>query len=241
MLTGVLMGPVVRRAVAALALALLASAWMVVAGAAPQALACDASSHCHAYAKNLNTATNHGIYGELNAHCLYQPANHNRATNEIWDTDSTENHWVEAGVSSGIDYHGVYRNKNWYWADLRPGYNYAEHDKSVTASTNHDYPVRIVFAGVETWDVIGENSFVYMGASTSNRATLVTGLAGTEYWGSSTSGIRDQGNIYSLERKSSGNTWYLWGGNAKPVDNGSNHYITDHYVTGSHTYWNGPC
>ena len=236
------MALVVRRAALVLTLALPTSAWMIIAGAVPQASACDQNSHCYAEAQNFNTNTNHGVYGILNVHCLYEPNNGNFANIEMWDVNSSGNNWVEAGIKSGVDYHGVYRNKNWFWADKRPGYNYSEHDSSVTASTDTNYSTEIQFAGNNEWDVYGENSFVQYGTSTSNSATLVQGLEGTEYLGSSTSGIRDIGNIYNLERKSSSNTWYFWGGNAQNYDLGTGNYINGHYDTSaSHEYWSGPC
>ena len=233
---------VVRRTAVVLALALPASAWMIIAAAAPQASACSQSSHCYAEAVNFNTNTNHGVFGALNVHCLYQPNNGNRASTEIWDTDSGCHNWVEAGISSGVDYYGVYRNKNWFWADKRPGYNYSEHDKSVTASTDTTYSTQIEFAGNGTWNVYGENSFVLYGTSTSNSATIVQGIGGTEYEGGSTSGIRDIGDVYNLERKSSSNTWYFWDTNAGNQNLGTGNYINGHYdMSTSHEYWNGPC
>src|SRR5215470_6164707 len=91
-----IMAPAARRVNVVLALALPALAWMTIAGAAPQASACDNSSHCYAQATNLNTNTNHGVYGEINVHCLYQPNNGNQARAEIWDTSSGGTYWIEA-------------------------------------------------------------------------------------------------------------------------------------------------
>jgi uncharacterized membrane protein len=70
-----IMAWVVKRTAVVLALALPTSAWMIIAVAAPQALACDNNSHCYAVAYNSNTNANHGIYGQLNVHCLYEPDN----------------------------------------------------------------------------------------------------------------------------------------------------------------------
>jgi len=237
-----IMVPAVKHSAVVLAVAFTASAGLTIMGAVPQASACSLSAHCYAEAVNQNTATNHGVYGEVNVHCLYQPNNGNQARAEIWDVDSSGNNWIEAGVISGVDYNGTYRNKNWVWADKRPGSNYFEHDKSVTASTDTSYPTEIVFAGSNTWDIYGENSFVLYGTSTSNSATLITGIGGTEYEGGSTSGIRDIGHVYNLERESSSNTWFSWGGNALNEDLGSGHYISSSYNSGgSYETWSGPC
>lgn len=231
----------VRRTAAVLAVALPVLAWTIV-GAVPQASACDSSNHCWALAINSNTTTNHGIYGQLYVHCLYQPDNGNRNTNEIWDVDSGANNWVEAGITSGVDYHSTYRDKNWFWADKRPGYSYSEHDFSTTASTDTKYRTKIEFAGSDTWYIYGNGNYSQYGTSTNNSATLVQGEGGTEYWGSSTSGIRDEGSVYSLERKSSSNTWYNWGTHAANHDLGTGNYIRGSYDTStSHESWTGPC
>jgi hypothetical protein len=236
-----IMAPAAKRMNVVLVLALPALAWMIIAGAAPEASACSASSHCYAEATNLNSNTNHGVYGEIDVHCLYQPNNGNQARAEIWDATSSASNWIEAGIISGVDYNGAYRNKAWVWADQRPGYNYSEHDMSVTANTDTSYSTEIVFAGSNTWDIYGENSFVQFGTSTNNTATLVTGHAGTEYEGGSGSGIRDIGNIYNIQRESSSNVWYSWGGNAVNQDLGSGNYIAGSYLSGSHESWSGPC
>src|SRR5262249_17026676 len=238
------MASTVRRTALVLGLALPVSSWMIILAAVPQASACsdsNSSNHCYAIAENFNTNTNHGVYGEINVHCLYQPNNGNQARAEIWDTSSGGTYWIEGGVISGVDYNGAYRNKAWVWADQRPGFNYSEHDKAVTANTDTTYPTEIIFAGSGTWDVYGENSFVLFGTSTNNSATLVEGMGGTEYEGGSASGIRDIGDVYNLERRSSSNVWYSWGNNAQDFDLGPGNYINGHYVTGAHEYWNGPC
>jgi hypothetical protein len=235
---------VVRRTTAVLALALAASAWMIIAGVAPASACSDTngSNHCYAAAFNNNTATNHGVYGQLYVHCLYQPSNGNRANNEIWDEDSGYNNWVEAGITSGIDYHGTYRNKDWFWADKRPGYDYFEHDFSQSANTDTKYRTKIEFHSADTWYVYGYGNYSHYGTSTSNSATLIHGVGGTEYLGGSTSGIRDQGSVYSLERKSSSDTWYSWGNNAGNQNLGPGAYIDGHYdPSTSHEYWSGPC
>jgi hypothetical protein len=233
----------VRRNIVLFSLVPLASAGMVVAGAAPAAFACDTSSsnnHCYAIAQNNNTATNHGIFGVIDVSCLYQPDNGNQARAEIWDaTIGGGGNWIEAGLISGVDYNGTYRNKNWVWADQRPGQSYAEHDFSQTASTATGYPTEIEYTGTNTWEIYGENSFVEYGVSTGNTATLVTGQAGTEYEGSSTSGIRDIGEVSSLERYSSANVWYDWT-NAGNADLGPGNYISSTYGSAEED-WSGPC
>ncbi len=233
---------VARRTAAVLVLALMASAWMITAEAAPQAFACDASSHCYAVAVNQNPNTNHGVYGLIIIHCLYQPNNGNQARAEVWDVDSGGNNWIEAGIISGVDYNGTYRDKNWLWADKRPGYNYSEHDTSVAANTNVQYQTEITFGGSNTWYIYGENSFVQYGTSTNNSANLVSDQAGTEYEGSSTSGIRDIGDVNNLERQGSSGVWFNWGSGAAPVVAGTGHYIpSNYYPSSSSESWSGPC
>jgi hypothetical protein len=240
--TSMIMPSVARRAALALALALPASSLVVIAGAVPQASACTASSHCYAEAVNTNTNSNHGVAGVINSHCLYQPNNNNRASNELWDIDSSGSNWVEVGITSGVDYHGTYRDKDWFWADKRPGNAYSEHDTSVSASADTSYLAEIEFAGGNAWGVFGENSGLQFGTSTNNTATLITPVAGTEYEGGSTSGIRDVGNIYSLERESSGNVWHFWGSSGVNENLGSGNYINGNYDPNAyHESWSGPC
>jgi hypothetical protein len=113
---------VVRRTSVVLALALPASAWMTIAGAAPNASACsdsNSANHCYAEAV-ISTGTNEGIFAYLNVGCLYEPSNGNFATNEMWDTSSGDQYWVEVGVIGGDDYNGGYDTKKWFWANNRP-------------------------------------------------------------------------------------------------------------------------
>jgi hypothetical protein len=237
-----IMGTRIRRVVAAVALTIGFSAGMVAAGGA-QAFACSDSSHCYAYAVNGNSASNHGVFGELYVDCLYPPdVSGDFANNEIWDTTSSRGNWVEGGIKSGVDYHGVYRNKDWFWADQRPGDSYAEHDTSVAAATGEEWPVEITYAGTNTWDVYGEGDFTEFGTSTSDTANLVTGIGGTEYTTNASSGIRDIGNVYSLENGTTGGSWYSWGGDGSNVDQGSGNYISSSYNSGgSYESWSGPC
>jgi hypothetical protein len=160
----------------------------------------------------------------------------------MWDEDNGGNNWVEAGITSGVDYHSNYRNKDWFWADKRPGFSYSEHDTSDAANTDTDYRVEIEFAGSDTWNVFGDGSFSQYGTSVDNSATLVQGIEGTEYEGGSSSGIRDVGNIYSLERESSSNQWYTWDANATDLDSGPGHYVNGNYdPNADHESWSGPC
>jgi hypothetical protein len=233
--------PVARRIAVVLALA-LPTAWVITAAAvsAPAASACDASSHCVTQAQNKNTNLNFGVYGELNAHCLYQPDNGNRVTNELWDTDSSASNWVEAGITGGRDYNGYYRDKNWFWADKRPGYSYSEHVVNATANTDTSYPAEITYHGSNEWYVYGKNSFVQYGTSTNNGMQGIHVIGGTEFWGSATSGIRDQGDVYNLERESSTGQWYSWGNNGANVELGPGNYIPGNF-SNSHESWTGPC
>ena len=233
----------VRRTAVILALALPAATWVIIAGAAPDALAaptCSLSSHCYAIAYNKNTATNHGIFGTLNAHCLYQPNDGTFVTNEIWDVDSSASYWEEVGLFSGDAGGNIgYGNKNWFWDDSRPGGGYHQHDSSTTANTDTDYRTKVEFEGNGTWYIYGNGDYSHFGTSTSQSATLITGEAGTEYTNSSTSGIRDQGHISNLQRKSSSDTWYSWGSNAARYYNG---YITPSYDSSTNSVsWSGPC
>lgn len=43
---------------------------------------------------------------------------------------------------------------------------------------------------------------------------LNTDIGGTEYEGGSSSGIRNVGNVYSLQRESTANNWLNWGSGA---------------------------
>jgi len=236
------MGTRIKRVVVAFALTIAASVGMVAAGGA-QAFACTNSAHCYAEAVNTNSASNHGVFGELYVDCLYQPdVSGDFANNEIWDTTTGNGNWVEGGIKSGVDYHGTYRNKDWFWADDRPGDAYAEHDTSVAAGLNTQWPVEITYAGSDTWDVYGESDFTEFGVSTSNSANLTTGIGGTEYTTPSSSGIRDIGNVYSLENETTGGSWYSWGGDGTNEDLGSGNYISSSYNSGgSYESWSGPC
>jgi hypothetical protein len=184
-----------RRTAVVLALTLPAAGLALAAGL-PQASACSLGSHCYAIAYNQHVAANHGVFGELDVTCLYQPDNGNFVNNELWDVDSSSADWVEVGLKSGVDYHGTYRNKDWFWADSRPGSGYSEHDTSVDANLTTEYGAEITFAGTNTWDVYGENTFSEFGTSTGNSYTPVTAEGGTEYTSSSTSGLRDIGSTH---------------------------------------------
>lgn len=243
------MASVARRTAVTLALALPTTAGLIIVVAVPQASACSDSNganHCYSVGLNLNGNTNHGVYGEVDVHCLYQPNNGNFATNEIWDVSSGNppNYWEEAGIISGVDPNSNYDNKNWFWADSRPnGGNFHFHLAPVKqANTDTAYPTEAEYAGGQTWNIFGANAFVQIGTSINQSATIIGAEGGTEYLGGSSSGIRDIGNIYNLQRKSSSNTWYSWGSNAFDSDSGPGHYTTGSYNgTTSHESWSGPC
>jgi hypothetical protein len=236
----------VRRTAIVLALALPAATWMITAVGVPSASACsdtNSSNHCYAIWYNLNPNTNHGIYGVVNAHCLYEPLDGpNFVTNEIWDVASG-NYWEEVGLYSGAGTNISYGNKNWFWADKRPGDGYNEHDSSTTANTDTNYRAKVEFQGNDTWYIYGNGNYSHFGTSRSQSATLIQGQAGTEYLDDlGILKIRDIGQVGDLRRKSSGDTWYSWGSNAAPGDHGPGHYITSHYDSTSSTVsWSGPC
>lgn len=241
------MASVVRRTALVLALALPASAWMIIAGAVQQASACsdtNSSNHCYAEAVNSNTNTNHGIYGQVDVHCLYEPNNGNFATNEIWDADSTAHYWEEAGIISGVDPNSNYDNKVWFWADSRPnGGNFHFHLPNANqANTDTVYPTEVTFVGSQTWYLYGGNSFFQIGTSINQSSSLSSGRGGTEYLGGSSSGIRNVGNVYTLERESTNNNWLNWGQGGFGFNTGPDWYINGTYDTSnSHESWSGPC
>lgn len=239
MLGAVLMVSAARRIVVVLTLVLGVPAGMIIAGATPQALAaCSPTSRCYAIAYNLNTAVNHGAYGEINSHCLYMPNNGSFVTHEVWDVDATGNYWEEVGIVSGATDAG-YLDKHWFWDDSRPGGGYNQHNSSVTANTNTTYRVKIKFAGSNTWDLYGNGDYSQFGTSTDQTANLVTNEAGTEYTAGSGSGIRNQGQVGNLNRISSSDSWFNWGNNASTYSNG--YSIASYDNSSSTVSWTGPC
>ena len=235
----------VRRAALVLVLALPAATWMIVAAVpdASAASSCSPTSHCWATYDNKNTNTNHGIFGKVEANCLYMPkGNGSFVTNQIWDTSSGGYYWEEAGLYAGVGSNISYGNKNWFWADSRPGGGINEHDSSTTANTNTSYRTKVEYQGNNTWYIYGNGNYSHFGTSTSQSATLITGEAGTEYSAGSGSGIRDVGNVSDLQRKTSSNPWYSWGNNVTPGNVGSGYYITAFWNSSSNqVYWSGPC
>ena len=221
----------VRHTALALALALPAATWMIIAGAVPDAsaasAACSPSSHCWAEYENLNTSTNRGIYGSVNVHCLYQPRGDAFVTSEIWDANDSGN-FEEVGLFSGYGAGSVvYGNKNWFWGDYRPSdMQVNEHDSTTTASADTNYRMKIEYEGSNTWYLYGKGDYSHFGTSSSQTATLIHGEAGTEYTSGSGSAIRDVGQVGDLQRISSDNTWFHWGDNAGRYANG---YITPTY------------
>jgi hypothetical protein len=255
-----LMGLTAKRVVVVLTLVLGTPAGMIIAGATPQAsaaagatpqasaaagatpqasAACSLDNHCYAIAENLNTATNHGAYGEINAHCLYMPSgNGDFVTNEIWDIDSSRKYWEEVGIFSGVSQGGS-GDRNWFWDDDTPAGGYKQHDSSVQANTDTTYRAMIEFAGSDTWNLYGLENFALFGTSEDQSATLISNEGGTEYTAASDSGMRDQGQVGNLQRRSSDDDWFSWGSNAVPFNNG---YINAAYAFSSSTVsWTGPC
>jgi hypothetical protein len=234
-----------KRVVLVLAVTLPVSAWIFMAGAMPASACSDSNSsnHCYAQATNFNSNTNHGVAGQINFHCLYQPNNGNFATQEIWDASSAGTYWEETGIISGVDPNSNYDTKDWFWADSRPnGGNFHFHLANIKANSDTTYPAQITFVGNQTWDLYGGNSFVLLGQSINQSSTLTIDIGGTEYLGGSGSGIRDVGNIYTLQRESTNNNWLNWGSGAGNGDLGPGNYINGSYDTDtSHESWNGPC
>lgn len=237
----------IRRTALALALALPAATWMIIAGAVPDAsaasAACSPSSNCWALYENDNSTTNYGIYGSVNVHCLYMPSsfptNDSFVSSEIWDAAGNGN-FEEVGLYSGIGTNIPYGNKNWFWGDYRPvDSQINEHDSSATASADTNYQMKVEYEGSSTWYIYGNGNYSHFGTSNSQTATLIHGEAGTEYTAGSGSGIRDVGQVGNLQRIGTDKTWYHWGDNASPYANG---YITPTYNSSSSTVnWNGPC
>jgi hypothetical protein len=235
-----------RRAAVFLGLAALAATGMIAAGpGASAAVSCASSNGNHCYAEAVRSVgQNHGVFGEIVVNCLYMPANGNSAsvTNEMWDASSNNAYWIEDGVTSGQGGNG-YNYHHWFWADSRPGGGYHEHYPNISNAGSGTYPVEIYYEGNNSWGVIGGNSTVLMGTSTSQPvSSTYTVIAGTEYMAASNSGIRDIGHIASLEYQTTGGNWYYVGGGGGNENLGPGHYINGSYSSGSSTEsWSGPC
>lgn len=232
-----------RRAVACLCVAVLGALGMI-AWSAPPASACDNSSSGHCYAIAYAYKADLGVYGQIYLVCQYMPDNGYRLQNEIWDVSTDGAYWTEAGVTSGKAYDNNYYSKHWFWADNRPnGGGYHEHEVAGTANTEVRYPVEIVWAGSDTWEVFGGNSFTLIGQSTPQPLTS-SGLmeAGTEYTAPPGNGMRNVGSVYDLEYQSLQGNWYFWGGLGAPDEAGPGAYITPNYNSNqSYVTWTGPC
>jgi len=240
--------PRARRVVVILALTLPGLGW-VVAGSAAPAQACTSSSnndHCYAVVFDGDTATNDGQEANISASCLHvnNDAGDNFADNELWDESSDGSYWEEVGLTSGFASDGTYySNKTWFWADSRPGGGYNEHEPSnlSSAGTNVAYTVEIFSAGNEEWDIWGGNSFGPIGTSTSQSATLVQGLAGTEYTSSGGADMRDAGVVNELYREGTNGLFYSWGSDGSYGSNsGPSHYISGSW-SGSAESWSYSC
>jgi hypothetical protein len=238
-----------RRTAVVLAL-ILPAAGLVLAAGLPQASACSTyvsntvDDHCYALAQNNHVAANHGVMGDLEATCLYEPNNGTFVTDEVWDgegSSANDNYWVEAGIRSGTDYYNFYRGDEWFAADQFPGENYDEDDTGTQAKLNTLYPVEITYFGGGTWDFIGENNTnIFFTATASFSATQAQG--GSEYTSNAGSGLRDIGNIYDLRNQGLDGTWYDLGTAASNYDFGPGAFISSSYNhSTSEESWSGPC
>jgi len=227
--------------------AVLGAVGMVTTWKAPAAFACDdgANNHCYAIANNHSLET--GVYGQLYITCMYAPNNVNAgyfATNEVWNGSTDGLYFTEGGVFSGAA-NGNYYSKSWFWADQRPnGGGYHEHPGGGTPNTGTRYPVEIVWAGNNTWNIYGGNSDTLIGQSTSQPLTVTNDMdAGTEYTVPSGKGMRNVGSINELQYLATSGTWTFWGtrGGADP-ELGPGAYITPGYSSSNNfVTWTGPC
>ncbi len=235
-----------RRTAVVLAL-ILPAAGLVLAAGLPQASACSTTNnpndHCYAIAANNHIAANHGVMGDLEATCLYEPNNGTFVTDEVWDLEVSGGiaYWVEAGILSGTDYYNFYRGDEWFAADQFPGENFNEDATGTQAKLNTLYPVEITYFGGGTWDFIGENNTnIFFTATASFSATQAQG--GTEYTSNAGSGLRDIGNIYDLRNQGLDGAWYDLGTAASNYDNGPGNFIKGSYNhSTSEESWSGPC
>jgi hypothetical protein len=222
-----------------LALALPAAAVTVAAGAAPDAFACSLSNHCHAAAIAGDTTQNIGIAGDIISSCLYQPDDGNFINQEIWDIMTGDDFWNELGLNSGtgLDQGKLvyYPNKTWFWAEMTTT-GYYEDNNLGTAATNTSYGIEIWFDGTY-WNSIVDGVFSITGKAQTEGFNY--GEAGTEYTGGESSGIRDNGEIYDLQRVATNGEYYAWGA-ASQGALGPGGYITGTYNDAEQS-WAGPC
>jgi hypothetical protein len=185
--------------------------------------------------------------------CNYTPSDANPdlgyfATNEIWDGSTNLEDYTEVGVFTGADNESDtgYYSKDWFWADLRPGEDYAEHVglEQPAVNTNTDYPVEIVWAENDTWDVYGGEDFTQIGLSNPQPLTSSGDMdAGTEYTVPEGDGMRNVGRVDDLQYQNLQHTWLSWGSRGAADTNlGPGGYITPSYNPSSSVVsWTGPC
>lgn len=92
--------------------------------------ACDLNAHCYGIGQTPNSTNLNGIESTISPTCLSAPSG-NFLTDEMWLNDDTQSHWVEAGYlveGSGLNVGGIMSAGTYgFWADLRPGYDFAAH------------------------------------------------------------------------------------------------------------------
>ncbi len=235
-----------RRVAFMLALSLSAMGIVFVASAAP-AQACSwtvsPNMHCYAEAVANDTTTNYGMAANIESSCLHVTNDGNSATQEIWDVSSGTNYWEELGILSGIGYgtNSYYSNKTWFWAENTSDDGYTEMDDPqgvASAGTNIYYPVELTYSGGD-WLAYGGNSEELLVESADQEATLIQGIAGTEYTSYGGNDTRDAGNIDALARESTAGNWYTWG-NATQENFGPNYYIIGSYGSAAEE-WDWSC
>ena len=171
------------------------------------------------------------------------PDNGDFVDNEIWDVSNSGDHWTEVGVASGTSSGGTYYSGwEWFWADSRPnGGGYNEHEFG--SASGGGLEAETAYAGSNTWDIFGGNSFTQEGTST-NQPESSSGVSefGTEYTAGSGSGIRNIGSVSGDSWESPSGQWNFEGNSAAGVEAGSGAYISPNYNPGdSSVSWEGPC
>jgi len=135
---------------AGVVLALMMGQLALVSWASPAA-AC--ASHCYGRARwpNPDAPSNHGAYGVLNVDCLKVNNTDYFVDDELWVANAGGASWVEEGMAYGAPRTDRY----WFWADDRPNWPYAEHDRpDLSVALNADYSVTLEYAGSDgNWDV----------------------------------------------------------------------------------------
>jgi hypothetical protein len=126
--------------------------------------------------------------------------------NEMWFSQGSS-YWVEAGYStyntSNFETHNSY-----YWADLRPGYAYAEHEIAQVPAGDYggNVSIEIEQGSGNTYDVFfGSNTWGYTGYSTSNTMSPNTIWEGEELAG--TGGASAPTAAFTSSQWLNGSTW----------------------------------